>query len=136
MTLFSPHSLHWTETKLLRGFGIIIVLFGITILTVLWLYFELSHAYTLLHCLFVTCLASIFEGNFFCCLCSSFKFRELLSSISSLVLRVSTRTLSTCSVFALLIYRGCLDRVGLAFRTEFILLFLHLHCINFYSRVI
>jgi hypothetical protein len=105
-------------------------------LIVLWLYFELSQANAFLHRLLVTGLASVFEGNLLCRLSSSFKFREFLSSISSLVFRVSARTLSTCSVLALFVYRGCLNRVGLAFRTEFFLLLLHLHSIDFYSGVI
>jgi hypothetical protein len=105
ITLFSPHSSHWTETKLLRGFGIIIVLLDIE-LTVLWLYFELSDPNASLHRLSVTGLASILEGNLLCRLGSSFKFRKLLSSIPSLVLCVSTCTLGTCPVLALFIDRG------------------------------
>jgi hypothetical protein len=55
MILFSPHSVHWTEIKLLFGFGISIFLLDIIIIiTFLGLYFQFPHSYAFLHRLSLT----------------------------------------------------------------------------------
>lgn len=129
ITCFSWQLAHCTDKKLLFGFGIRI--FSLLIVHHnLRLDFQLAHSHTFFHCFTLTIFAGISKSNLLCSLGGSFKLWKLLSAISFLVFCMSSCSLSSFSIFSLLVYGHRLNCVLLAFWAEFIQLFPHFHILK------
>ena len=127
--VFSLHSLHCIEIKLLFGFGI--NKFSLrTIITTLWLYFQFSHSHAFFHGFSLAIFTCITKRYLFRCFSCTFQFWEFLTSISFFVLSMPSCPFSCFPIFAFFIYRDGLYCMNFTFGAKFFQLLLHLHYVT------
>jgi len=124
ITVLALHFSHWTEIKLLRGFGTNI--FSLFILSS-QSNFQLAYSTSFLHGLSLTGLACIAQSNFFCGLGSPFKLGEFLAAIPLFVFGVPASAFCHRSVLTLFVYCNRLHCMRLALGAELAHLLVHLH---------
>ena len=127
--VFSLHSSHCIEIKLLFGFGI--NKFSLRkLITILRLYLQFSHSHTFFYSPSLTIFTCITKSYLLCCLGCSFQFWELLTSVSFFILCMPSCPFCTFPIFAFLVYRDRLYCMNFTLWAKFFQLLLHLHYVT------